>query len=105
MGSLLKQWLNFDNFITIRILKVVYVAVTALIAVGMALGVVAALVGCGVALKGDSIQGALASLFGLVLYLVGGVLGAVVWRIYCEILIVAFKINENLQAIRDLKLP
>jgi uncharacterized protein DUF4282 len=100
--SALGRIINFDEFLTTRILKVVYMVGAALIAFGaVAMGGLTSLVGVFTALSNDSAEGALASLFFLALSLGGGLIGLLLWRVFCEVVIVVFKINENLQAIRD----
>jgi len=101
--STLGRIINFDEFLTTRILKVIYLVGAALIALGaVAMGGLTSLVGLYTALSNDSIEGALASLFFLALSFGGGLIGLLLWRVFCEIVIVVFKINENLQAIRDI---
>jgi hypothetical protein len=101
MNALLRSWLNFDEFLTTRLLKVIYFGVTGLIALGVIVGVFGGVAGCVAALRYDSIRGAVGSLGLTLLYVVGGALLAVLWRVWCEMVILAFKINENLQAVRD----
>jgi hypothetical protein len=75
----LKDILYFDKMLTPKIITVVYW-----------LGIL------GVVL------GALAMLFsGEFLYAIGMLFGLLLVRIYCELMIVAFKINESLQVIRN----
>src|SRR5215475_11478261 len=101
--SILGRIVNFDEFLTTRILKVVYLAGAALIALGaVAMGGLTSLLGLFTALSNDSAEGALASLFFLGLSIGGGLIGLLLWRVFCEIVIVVFKINENLQAVKDL---
>jgi hypothetical protein len=96
----IKAWLNFDDFLTTRILKLVYISVTLLILLAMVIGVLGGLAGCATAVRLDSVGGVATSLFMTTLYIVGGFLTAVIWRVYCEVLLVVFKINENIQALR-----
>jgi hypothetical protein len=101
MRAAIRAWLNFDDFVTTRMLKGVYVMVTGVIGLGIVVGVLGGLAGCAAALKMDSIRGALGSLGMTFVYVVGGVLVAVLWRVWCEVLMLAFKINENLQVVRE----
>lgn len=103
MHPRIEQLAHFDEFVTTKILRVVYLAGTALIALGIIAAVFGGVAGCVAALRYDSARGALGSMFLAVLYVVGGLLAAVLWRVYCEVLMVVFKINDNLQAIKDAK--
>ena len=82
--------LDFKRMITPAIIKVIYY-----------LGLLAVLI-VGLKIMGG---GPFAGVS--VLSIIGGlleiVLGAIVVRVWCELLIVLFKINENLQVIRDSK--
>jgi hypothetical protein len=98
--SFWNRFLNFDEFITGGLLKIVYiigVALVLLVTVGgggfTALGLIA--------LNSNSLGAAMGALFFFILSLVGGGLGLLLWRVYCELIMVIFKINENLQALRD----
>ena len=97
----LSRLLQFDDFITTKIIKLIYFVGLGLTGLGMIFGVFGGLAECAAGLRDRSLGESLASLFGSVLWLVGGAMGAVLWRVYCEVLIVIFKINENLQGIRD----
>jgi hypothetical protein len=78
--------LNFDKMLTPKIITVVYW----IMLLGVAIG------GLGSMFAGP--EGfSISSLFMGVVYAVGG---AVAVRIWCELLIVAFKMNEALQEIR-----
>ena len=35
--------------------------------------------------------------------LIGMIIGMIFWRLYCELIIVIFKINDNLQLLKDIK--
>lgn len=74
--------LSFDSMITPSIIKVIYFILIALSILG----------GIGLLL-----QGGVSTVLGLV-YIV---LGPLVVRIYCELLIVAFKILQNLKEINE----
>ena len=108
--SFLKGFFNFDNFITVRLLKIVY-------AIGFVLIVLAAIVTCLVVAAHDLEQifvksswfplfeNLLRPLFYLALsiiyYIAAGVLALLLLRLYCEFIMVIFKINENIQGLRD----
>lgn len=110
--SFLKGFFNFDNFITVRLVKIVYV-------LGFVLIVLATMVSCALAVYGglDIIisktswfplfENLLRPLFNMVLsivyYVVAGVLALLLLRLYSEFLMVIFKINENLQGLRNQK--
>jgi|GEM_PF-1776234 hypothetical protein len=101
-ASFLTRFLNFDEFITSRLLKIVYVigaGLILLITVGG--GGLTALGSLFVALSTASLGGVVVALFFFVLSLVGGALGVLLWRVYCELIMVIFKINENLQTLRE----
>ena len=98
----LKRFLNFDEFITGRLLKAIYLlgAIIILLA-ALSLGILPALAGLMLALNQDFFRGALVSLFLLALSIGVAVFGVILWRVYCERIMVIFKINENLQVLRD----
>lgn len=107
--SFLKGFFNFDEFITARVVKIIYIVGLVLIPlVTIGGGLVVAL-------------GGLFAMFGMMQYLtfatvvtqlfliivqlivsvVACVLGILLLRLYCEFIMVIFKINENLQALRE----
>ena len=108
--SFLKGFFNFDTFITTRIVKVIYV-------VGSVLILLVTIIYCGLAAYGglDLIfsksswfplfEHLLRPLFYMalsILYFIGsGLLGILLLRLYCEFIMVIFKINENLQCVRN----
>lgn len=108
--SFLKGFFNFDQFITARLVKVIYV-------VGFVLILLATVGACGfVAYSGlDQIfsrpgwfplfervlQPLFYLIFYIIYYVVACVIGILLLRLYCEFIMVIFKINENLQALRD----
>ncbi len=74
--------LNFDSMITPSIIKIIYyIGVVAVVLSGIAL----------------LFQGGPATFGGLIWI----VLGPLVVRVYCELLIVMFKVNENLKEINE----
>jgi hypothetical protein len=99
------RFLNFDVFITTRIMKILYVVGTILIIVGSLIAAaVSGVSGIMMAVKDAPGPGLMMVLMAIA-YLIGGVLWALFFRVWCEVLIVAFKINENLQAIRERSNP
>ena len=78
--------LYFDTMVTPKIITVVYW----LLLIGVAIA------GLGMIFSGTGIMGVLGGLLTIVL-------GALVVRIYCELLIVLFKIYENLKKIAESK--
>ena len=100
------RFANFDEFITGRFLKILYIAGSILILLGtIGIGGLTTLASLLISSSQGSPAGVLASLFWFLLILVGGFVGLVLWRIYCEIIMMFFRINENLQAIRDSNTP
>ena len=102
--SFFDRFLHFDEFITVRFIRVIFI-------VGLAFGILSAMVSCIVLafagyhqMNGPDQNTAL----GLMTFLGGSlatffmaIVGMVFWRIYCELLVVVFRINDNLQALRD----
>ena len=83
----MKEFLHFDRMITGEIIKYVYWALAGLtVLFGLITMLVALFTG---------------ELFGLFTGLIITVLGPILTRIYCEIMIVLFKIYETLVEIRD----
>ena len=82
----MKEFLQFDRLITGSIIKYVYWVIAGLTVLG---GVIAMLVAL---FSGD--------VLGLFSGLLVAVLGPIIIRIYCELLIVMFKIYETLVEIR-----
>jgi len=106
--SFLKGLFGFDNFIAARLVKIIYAVGTVLIL----------LVTAGAALMW--IVGGLFLLFSLspsqfssfagqfvfvilqtIITIVAGILGILALRLYCELILAIFKINENLQVLRN----
>jgi hypothetical protein len=75
----MKDLLTFDTMFTPKIITVIYFLTIASVLIG----------GVAVIFNGSIIGGILTILF-----------GAILARVYCEILIVVFKMNEALQEIR-----
>lgn len=100
--SFLQRFLNFDEFITSRLLKIIYLVGAVLIILGtIGVGGLTALASLFAALSSFSFGGILVAIFFFILSLVSGALGLLILRVYCELIMVIFKINENLQLIRD----
>lgn len=101
-NSSLTRLFNFDEFITSRLIKIIYIVGTVLILlITVGAGGLTAVGSFLVALSSFSFGGILAALFFLILSLIGGALGILILRVYCELIMVIFKINENLQVLRD----
>ena len=83
----MKEFLHFDRMITGEIIKYVYWALAGL---SVLFGLITMLVGLFTA-----------DVLGLFSGLIITVLGPILTRIYCELLIVMFKIYEALVVIRD----
>ena len=109
--SFLRRFFAFDEFITARILKIVYI-------LGVVLILLATVGACGFTLYSglDQIfynrpgrfglfdrvlQPLFYLIFYIIYYVVAGVLAILVLRLYCEFIMVIFKINENLQGLRN----
>lgn len=89
----MRSWLYFDTMVTPKIITFIYWLLLACSAIG---GLVLISKGFGV-MKYSGFAG-----FGMVIAApILAVLMALVARIYCEIMIVLFKINEALQDIRE----
>lgn len=107
--SFLKGFLNFDEFITARLVKIVYVVglvLIPLVTIGgglvVALGGLYAIFGMMQYLTFANVVTQLfAILIQLIVSIVACVLGILLLRLYCEFIMVIFKINENLQALRN----
>lgn len=107
--SFLKGFFNFDEFITARVVKIIYIVglvLIPLVTIGgglvVALGGLFAMVGM---MKYLTFATVVTQLFLIIVQLivsvVACVLGILLLRLYCEFIMVIFKINENLQALRD----
>lgn len=99
-SSALASFFNFDTFITARVIKVIYIIGLVLIPLGT-IGSSAAMFlfllfngggGAGTIMRG---------FFQLAVSVVASLLGILLLRIYCEFIMVIFKINENLQIVRN----
>jgi membrane protein YdbS with pleckstrin-like domain len=80
------DFLSFDNFITPKIIRVVFVLGLLLIALGTVIRVV-------IGIWEFSILG------GVILPLIGACIVALLWRIYCELILVFFDMREKLAEI------
>lgn len=81
---------SFSNFVTPTLIKVIY----GLALLGVGLGVLGlGITGLLAVFGGEAIGGILMVIIGCPLYLVFGVIGA---RVYCELLILFFRILETL---------
>lgn len=86
----MEEYLSFRKMITPVIIKVLFW-------VGVAGSVIAGLVTIASSFQARGL-GVLAGFFGGLLVMV---LGTVIWRVYCELLILFFRMNETLTEIRD----
>lgn len=84
------QFFNFESFISTTIIKIVF-------ALGVVLGVLGWLAGTGVATIQDGVA---AGAGAFVVGAIGLVLAVLLWRVYCEIAIVMFRIYEELNGLR-----
>jgi hypothetical protein len=83
----MKEFLHFDRMITGDIIKYVFWVLSGICVL---MGVVT--------LLGSLAEGEFVGVLGAILI---AVLGPVIIRIYCELMIILFKIHENLVAIRN----
>jgi len=93
-GGKFKKYINFDVMITPTIIKIIFwigVAASAIF------GIITSVSGLGMIVSGfgDGIMGLLTFISGLVIIAVGSILS----RIYCELMIVFFKMQETLYSI------
>ena len=86
----MEEYLSFRKMITPVIIKVLFW-------VGVAGSVIAGLVTIAGSFSYRGV-GVLAGFFGGLLIMV---LGTVIWRVYCELLMLFFRMNETLTEIRD----
>lgn len=107
--SFLKGFFNFDEFITARVVKIIYVVglvLIPLVTIGgglvVALGGLFAMVGMMKYLTfATVVTQSFLIIVQLIASLIACVLGILLLRLYCEFIMVIFKINENLQALRS----
>lgn len=102
LNKLWTRLFNFDHFITSGLIKIIFIVGTVLILlVAVGGGGLTALGSLAMGLSNFSFTAILAGLFFLILSLIGAALGILILRVYCELIMVIFKINENVQALRD----
>jgi hypothetical protein len=95
MGALFD--FGFDNFIAPKLVKTIYIVLVIVLSLGaaiMAIGSITVM-----ATGGGS--GAILGLIGLVMTPVLWLLGLMIYRVSLELMVVAFKISEDLRAIRQ----
>lgn len=92
-------FLNFDTFIFPKIVKVIYWIGMVLIALGTLFGAFASLF-MSADMNGMGGGGA-TGIVGFLAVLIGGTIGAIVWRVTIELWLVLFSILETLKQIRD----
>src|SRR4051794_29224109 len=92
--------LSLDELMGARIVRVVYVAGVLLALLGLGAGVFGGVVGCVTAMHSSTPGAAAAPITATALYLVGGILGLLAWRVLCEALVALFRISEDLRALR-----
>jgi membrane protein DedA with SNARE-associated domain len=90
---MLGSFMNFDKFVAPTLIKIVYwVGI-----VGIIGAVLFQISGAFQSLQYD----AAAALGGVIIALIGGVVGLLVWRVACEVWIVIFSINDRLGQLVD----
>jgi hypothetical protein len=82
----MSDFLSFDNFITPRIIRIVF-------AIGLLLIAIATLIRVVIGIWSFSL------LTGIVLPLIGACAVALLWRIYCEVILVFFDMRDKLAEI------
>ena len=85
----MKEFLSFRRMITPSIIQIIFW-------IGVVVSIIAGLVGIGAGFAGGSGNGGALVLNGLLTLLIG----PIIVRIYCELLIVIFRINDTLTDIR-----
>ena len=100
--SFLKRFFAFDEFITARLLKIVYILGSVLIVLYI-IGQLATVLYVGFENLSRSfhIEKIPSILGGLLFFIGAGLLALLVLRLYCELIMVIFKIYESLQAVRN----
>jgi hypothetical protein len=91
----LGMFLQWDQFLFPKIVKILYLVGLAVIAVVSVVAALGALVG---GFAGNQVLG---GLIGFLVAIVVGGLGLVMWRVYMELLMVLFSIHDKLTEIRD----
>lgn len=99
------DFFSFDKFITTRLVKIIFVVGISLILSATLVGAVPTLFAALDIFGHTSMSNGLSVLFfallKIVTMVIGSLLAILLLRIYCEFIIVIFKINENLQIIRN----
>jgi hypothetical protein len=80
---------RFRSLVTTRVIRIVYVVVTVLYSVGAVIDLVLVV----------HYGGAIGTVFGIIFIPIGYLISLAVFRIFCEIIIVLFRIGENVQSI------
>lgn len=94
---MLEKLLKFDEFIFPQVTKIIYYIGLVLIALFTVFGALGAL------FAGISQSNFGGGLIGLIVALIGGAVGVLVWRITVELWTVVFSIHDILKEIRDRK--
>lgn len=96
MGISLKDVLHFERNITPTIVKFFYWIVGAAIILGAAIGSLVAITEA-FSYYGGGVGNAIA---GVLIALIGGAVGLVLWRMFCEGVLLLFTMGENLRKLR-----
>lgn len=91
------KWINFDEFMTPKLITIVYV----LGVIGITLFSLALLVLGGSLIGMGGNAGGLGFLLGIILAIIVFIVGNIVLRVYCEIFIILFKIHDHLESIDE----
>jgi hypothetical protein len=91
---MLSSFMNFDEFIFPKVVKIIYWI--GLVLIG--LGTLASMFG---SLMASSAIGGGGGFLGFLFAIIGGIVGVIVWRVMVELWIVLFSILDTLKEIRD----
>jgi len=99
------RFLSFDELFTIKFIRIIFIAgliLSTLSAFLLGLAVViSAIQFIGTGDMSKMVTGVITLVVGMLANLLGYITSVIFWRMYCEFIVVAFKINENLQNLRD----
>ena len=94
----LKEFLSFKQMVTPTIMKIFYIVTAGVMALGTIIGAFAAIFSS-MTLAGGAL-GVAGGMFGFFSILIIGVIGQVVFRIFCEALMAFFSMRDELMRIR-----
>ena len=100
---LLSRFFTFEEFLTPSFIRVVFIVGIAVFILGSIGGFISLCVTSYGLVQTSPALGVIVFLLGIVLLLLSTIVYIILWRLYCEFVLVVFKINENLQIIKDSK--